>query len=331
MRPHKNSLLLLSLAFLIIPLLNCGSEHNAEERYFFVTTNVKLPYWQSAGNGFIQEAKQWKLRADFVGPDTYDPKAEVDEFRKAVQAKPSGILVSVADASLLKDDIDKAIAAGIPVLTVDSDAPTSKRLFFIGTNNYQAGLSGGNRLAKELKDKGNVVVFTMPEQANLQDRLRGYRDALESHPQVKITQVIDIKGDPRVAFDTATQMIGKEKDKVDAFVCLEAQAGKEVATVLDSNKVTGKIIVAMDTDPDTLDWIKKGVIAATISQKPYTMANVGLRALDSLYHHKPASLDQNWAEDSFSPVPAFVDTGSSLIDKNNVAAFQANQSNSAKP
>ena len=160
---------------------------------------------------------------------------------------------------------------------MDSDARASKRLFFIGTNNYQAGVIGGQRLAKELHDKGNVVVFTMPEQANLQDRLRGYRDALEGHPQIKITQVVDIKGDPRVAFDSSTQMVGKEKDKVDAFVCLEAQAGKEVATVLSTNKVTGKVIVAMDTDPDTLDWIKKGVIAATISQKPYTMASVGLR------------------------------------------------------
>ena len=52
---------------------------------------------------------------------------------------------------------------------------------------------GGQRLAKELHDKGNVVVFTMPEQANLQDALRGYRDALEGCPQIKITQVVDIK------------------------------------------------------------------------------------------------------------------------------------------
>jgi ribose transport system substrate-binding protein len=327
MRQHRQLLLLSFLLLMSISLLSCGSAHSADERYFFVTTNVKLPYWQSAGAGFIQEAKKWNIRADFVGPDTYDPQAEVEEFRKAMKASPTGILVSAADANLLKDEINGAIAAGVPVLTIDSDAPASKRLFFIGTNNYQAGMIGGNRLAKELHDKGNVVVFTMPGQPNLQDRLRGYRDALADHPQIKITQVVDIKGDPRVAFDTSTQIIGKEKDKVDAFVCLEAQAGKEVATVLDSNKVTRKVIIAMDTDPDTLDWVKKGTIAATISQKPYTMANVGLRMLDDLYHHKLPTLDKNWADDSFSPVPAFVDTGSSLIDKSNVDAFQsANQS-----
>jgi len=79
--------------------------------------------------------------------------------------------------------------------------------------------------------------------------------------------------------------------------------------------------MAMDTDPDTLEWIQKGVIAATISQKPYTMAFVGLRMMDDLYHHKLNSLDVDWAKNSFAPIPAFVDTGSALIDKSNVDAF----------
>jgi ribose transport system substrate-binding protein len=204
---------------------------------------------------------------------------------------------------------------------MDSDAPASKRLFFIGTNNYQAGLAGGQRLAKELNRKGNVVVFTMPDQVNMQDRLRGYKDALEKSGNIKITRVVDIQGDPRIAFDTTTQIIGKEKDKVDAFVCLEAQSGKEVAGVLNSYHVTGKVVMAMDTDEETLDWIKKGGIAATIAQKPYTMAFVGLQMLDNLYHHKPASLDADWSKDSFAPVPAFVDTGSDVIDKSNVDSF----------
>ena len=245
----------------------------------------------------------------------------VAAFQKAVQQKPTGILISVADANLMKTDIDQAIAAGIPVITMDSDAAESKRLFFIGTNNYEAGLAGGQRLAKELHGKGNVVFFSMPEQPNLQERLRGYRVAFETSPGIKVARVVDIQGDPRVAFDNATAIIGKERDKVDAFVCLEAQAGKEIATVLSNNGVKNKVVLAMDTDPDTLEWIRKGVIAATISQKPYSMAYVGVMMLDHLYHHKIGKLDNDWATNSFAPIPAFVDTGSSLIDKSNVDAF----------
>jgi ribose transport system substrate-binding protein len=53
------------------------------------------------------------------------------------------------------------------------------------------------------------------------------------------------------------------------------------------------------------------------------MAFVGLKMLDDLYHHKLKSLDMDWSTDSFAPIPSFVDTGSSLIDKSNVDAFVA--------
>jgi len=309
------------VAVLSVLVLSCGGSHDSDEYFVLVAANLQVPYWKVAGAGFSAAASQMKVRSDFMGPQTYDSKAERDAVDQAVQKKATGILLSVADSAVLKDSIDKAIAAGVPVITIDSDAPTSKRLFFIGTNNYQAGFTGGERLAQELKGKGNVVVFTMPDQSNLQERLRGYKEALAKTPAIKITRVVDIQGDPRIAFDTATQIIGKERDKVDAFVCLEAQSGKEVAGVLDSYHVSGKVVMAMDTDQETLDLIKKGVIAATIAQKPYTMAFVGMQMLDTLYHHKPSSLEADWSKDSFAPIPSFVDTGSALIDKNNVDAF----------
>lgn len=321
LRSH-GTLRLSALILISFFLLSCGSAHNSDEYFVFVSSNIQLPYWKTAGSGFSHAAAEFKgIRFDFTGPQSYDPKAERDALERAVQKKATGILLSVADASVLKDSIDKAIAASIPVITIDSDAPSSKRLFFIGTNNYQAGLTGGQRLAQELKGKGNVVVFTMPDQPNLQDRLRGYKDALAKSPNIKITRVVDIQGDPRIAFDTTTQIVGKERDKVDGFVCLEAQSGKEVASVLNSYKVNGKVVIAMDTDQETLDWIQKGVIAATIAQKPYTMAFVGMQMLDNLYHHKPPSLDADWAKDGYAPIPMFVDTGSDLIDKANIQSF----------
>ncbi|MGA2856408.1 MAG: substrate-binding domain-containing protein [Candidatus Sulfotelmatobacter sp.] len=309
-----------ALAFLLLFLLSCGSAHDSGEFYVLVSANLQIPYWKTAGAGFSAAAAQMKVRSHLEGPQTFDPKAERDALDQAVQKKVTGILLDVTDAVLLKDGIDKAIAAGIPVITIDSDAPASKRLFFIGTNNYQAGLMGGQRLAQELKGKGNVVVFTMPDQPNLQERLTGYKAAL-ALTDIKITRVVDIQGDPRIAFDTTNQIIGKERDKVDAFVCLEAQSGKNVAGVLNSFHVTGKVVMAMDTDQETLDWIQKGGIAATIAQKPYTMAFVGLEMLDNLYHQKPATLDRDWSKDSLAPIPDFVDTGSALIDKSNVEAF----------
>ena len=98
--------------------------------------------------------------------------------------------------------------------------------------------------------------------------------------------------------------------------------GREVATVLNNRNVKDKVVMAMDTDTDTLDWIDKGMIAATIAQKPYTMSLVGLHILDDLYHNKLSRLDADWANDPFAPIPAFVDTGTALIDKKNLQTFR---------
>ena len=306
---------------LLLPLLNCGgSQHDVTEKYFLVSANTKVPYWQEAAAGFNHAAAQMGVHAEFVGPESYDPKAQDEQFQDVLKQKPTGILVSASAPDLLNKDIDAAIAQGVPVIAIDSDAPASKRLFFIGTDNYKAGVMGARMLAKGLGGKGNVVVFTIPAQANLKDRLRGYTDVFAEHPQIHITQVIDDRGDPGVVFDRTMDMMEKGA-KVDAFACLTSIAGPEVAEVLGRKNVTGKLVVAMDTDPRTLEGIQKGLITATIGQKPFTMAYLGAKMLDDLHHHPLASLTVDWVQDSFSPIPTFVDTGATVIDKSNVESF----------
>ena len=308
----------------IVALTGCASPaHGPEEKYFLVTTNTKVPYWQNALAGLSKASSQMRgIHVEMVGPETYDPSAEHAEFQHTLTKKPTGILVSVSDPKVMQPDIDAAIAQGIPVITMDSDAEKSKRLLFIGTDNYKAGTMGAKVLVESLNNKGNVAVFTIPEQANLEQRMHGYADVLATHPGVKVTQTVDMKGDARVAFDTTMDMISKKAmDKVDALVCLEAISCPEIADVLDREHVKGKVVVAMDTDDRTLTWIQKGMINATIGQKPFTMAFYGVEMLDSLYHNKPATLDRDWAQDSFSTLPTSVDTGVTLIEKANVDAY----------
>jgi ribose transport system substrate-binding protein len=199
---------LLTPIVVLLSIAGCSkSAHDPTEKYFLVATNIKLPYWQNAAAGLVQAAKQMNVGAEMIGPDTYDRKAQVDALRKAIAAKPSGILVSAADSELLKPVIDQAIGQGIPIIAMDSDARGSKRLLFVGTDNYKAGTIGGQLAAKKLNGKGNVVVFTIPEQDNLRERLHGYEAAFANHPQLKILQTIVDTGHPRIAFDKTVEIV----------------------------------------------------------------------------------------------------------------------------
>lgn len=77
----------------------------------------------------------------------------------------------------------------------------------------------------------------------------------------------------------------------------------------------------MDKDPQTLDWIERDSIAATIAQKPYTMSFYGLRMLDDLHHNVVLEF-KDWRTAPVSPLPTRIDTGTAAVDKSNLAAFR---------
>jgi ribose transport system substrate-binding protein len=298
--------------------------HSNKEVFYMVSSNMALPYWQTAAKGFNKAAAEYKVTAKVVGPENYDPQAELAELQKAVAAKPAGILISVADVSVLGPAIDSAIGAGVPVITIDSDAVGSKRLFFIGTNNLEAGRMGGHRVVEQLGGAGNVVFFTLSGQPNMEERLKGFKDVIDTRPNVHIVDVIDIKSDARTAFDKTQELMTLTgPKKINAFVCLESASGKMVSDAVKRTNATDRVVVAWDVNQDTLDGIKGGTINATVAQKPFTMGYIGLRALDEIFHAPPTSLTTDYSQDAFSPYPVFVDTGTSLVDKRNVDAYIA--------
>jgi ABC-type sugar transport system substrate-binding protein len=78
---------ILSLALLAASFLSCGP-HDSNEYFVFVAANLQVPYWQAAGAGFTKAgAHLFKVRAEFVGPNNYDPKAERDALDQAVQTE----------------------------------------------------------------------------------------------------------------------------------------------------------------------------------------------------------------------------------------------------
>lgn len=323
------SILRKSIVFALVtaalPLITGCTRHSKSEHYYLIATGINLPYWQTAGAGFAKAAAEYGVSAEMRGPTTFDPQGEADEFKAMVARKPAGILVSVANTDLMRPEIDAAVAAGIPVITVDSDAPASHRLYFIGTNNLEAGRLGGNRVAAVLNGKGNVVFFTKPGQPNLEERLKGYKDVFASYPGIKIVEVFDMKGDSGLSMDKAREYLARKgPDKIDALICLESASGKDVGESLKRAKADGqpdRLLVAMDADEATLKLVKDGTIDSTIAQKPYTMGLLGLKALDDMFHYPVKPLAGDYALDPYSPFPAFIDTGVALVDKSNVDAI----------
>ena len=151
--------------------------------------------------------------------------------------------------------------------------------------------------------------------------MRGVTEALKKFPEMKVVQSLDDSGDPRVANDGISNLL-HAKTKIDGIISLEASGGEGAAEAVHRQDMDGKIaIVAFDKDPETLDWIEKGVITATVTQKPYVMAYYSLKFADDL-HHNAVHDFKDWRTAPTPPLPTFVDTGTAIVDKTNVKVFR---------
>jgi len=304
-----------------LSMLSCTPAAHPNERYVFVASNINIPYWQQVKSGFMECGHRLSgSKVEFVGPTRYSPNDELKAFQDAVGSHPDGILVSPAQPDLFKDAIDSAIAAGIPVICVDSDSPHSRRVLFIGTDNYRAGFESGSTMASILSGHGGLVVIKIAGQDNQEERARGVRDALKKYPEMIVGAEVNDYGDAQTAGESVAGMI-QNGGHPSGIICLEASCAAGVARAFDRLGMAGKIpILAMDANPETLTLIGQGYVNGTVAQKPYTMGYYGLQFLDDLHHNRVHEFP-DWRTAPASPLPAMVDTGTVVVNTRNLQTY----------
>ena len=129
------------------------------------------------------------------GPETADQLKQKEILESFITQRVDGIAISCLNGDFLTETIDRAIDAGIPVVTWDADAPKSKRIAFYGVDDKAGGRIMGEEAVKLLGGKGKVALMTSLGATNLQRRLDGVNEVLAKHPDIKIVETFDIKED----------------------------------------------------------------------------------------------------------------------------------------
>ncbi|MBE3096884.1 MAG: substrate-binding domain-containing protein [Planctomycetes bacterium] len=296
-----------------------GNGDVSGQLYIEVSALGSLDYFYDHKMGMEMAGRALGVRTEYVGPADYDMNAMANVFELAIARKPQGLVV-VGFENSLNALVDKAAARGIPVVTVDADLPGSKRIAFVGTGNYRAGFEGGKKMAALLGGKGKVAIMTKPGQSNLEERVRGYQDALKQSPGMEVVQVADTQSDPVVAAQAAGSLLQRYPDLA-GIACVEAAGGTGAATAVREANRVGKVkIVAMDRGNEVLEYIKDGVISATVAQQTALMPFYAVQILYNL-NNNPVSVTTDNAKAGASGAPEVVDTGVVIVDKDNCQYF----------
>jgi ribose transport system substrate-binding protein len=293
----------------------------APQHYVMISAAVGSPYWIESKEGLEDKAKELGVTASFEGPPTIDVNAQIDELKRAIAQRVDGIIMApMADSCT--PAINEAIAAGIPVICADADAPSSQRFCFVGTGNYNAGYEGGEKLAEILHGQGEVALLTIPGADNLTKRIQGYEAALAKFPGIKIVQVGNDHGS-QIEAERECRALLEAHPNLAGFGCVAAAGGEGAAVAVKEAGEVGKVrIVAMDRDAATLQFVREGVIDASVAQRTYMMPYLALQMLYDVRNHSIKSQDR-WGQAQINPLPPNVDTGSFIITKANVDSFQS--------
>ena len=293
--------------------------HDPNELYIEVSCLGNLDYFYDHKLGMEIVGKILDVKTEYVGPDDADMTKMVAAFEQSIAKKPAGIITFGAEDTL-GAVIDQAIDAGIPVVTVDGDVASSKRLAFVGTGHFNAGVMGAKYLVEKLGGKGKVAILTFPGQSHLELRIDGYESILEQYPDIEIVAIGDTRSDPETAASAASAILQKYPD-LDAFICVEAAGGAGAMTAVKEAGKQGKVmIMSMDRGADVLESIKEGVVTATLVQQTALMPIYAVQMLYNLNHYKvPISSDN--AKAGLSGTPVNIDTGVVVCDQSNVDYF----------
>jgi ribose transport system substrate-binding protein len=283
-----------------------------------IVTNGLSPFWDPMAVGMRRAAEKYGCDADWQGPTT----AQIPEQRQLVEAaiarKVDGLAVSAIEASAITPVLDQAADKGILVITFDSDAPKSKRLVYIGTNNYNAGKAAGEAAVKLLPQGGKVVGFVGNRSAeNARQREEGFRDAVKGHG-IELVEVREDNKDVGRARKNVEDAIQAFKD-AKAFLGLYSYNGPAIADAVSAAGIRDRVkVITFDAEPKTIQALQEGKVDVTVVQKPY---DFGYRAVELLYKMKTKGVEAARAEEKV-PADGLVDTGVELVTPANVAAFK---------
>jgi ribose transport system substrate-binding protein len=292
-------------------------------------TNGVDPFWNTAAAGVKAAAKEFNVDAEVHMP----AKGIVDQKRIVeglLAGSVDGIAISPIDAKNQVDLINEACRV-TKVITHDSDAPDSKRLCFVGMNNYNAGREAGKLVKEAIPNGGKVMLFVgRLEQLNAQQRRQGIIDELLDKPAQSLTQMNfdppgkSLAGAKYTVLDTRTDNFDYARAKANAedaisstpdLACMVGLFAYNPPKCLEAVKEAGKTgqikVVAFDEQGPTLQGIIDGQIHGTVSQQPYKYGYESVRILAGLAR----------GDNSVMPKDGFFEVPIVRVRKDNVQTF----------
>lgn len=224
-------------------------------------------FWSVVKNGVEAAAKRTGVRVSYRAPETFDMVAMSRLIDAAVNQRPAGLVVSVPDATALRASIERAVRAGVPVITINSGQEVSKKLgalLHVGQSEYDAGKAAGKKL-RGMGGRNGICVNQEVGNVSLDQRCKGFAAGFGGRSRVLPTgsEPSDVRARVRAALDSDTS--------VDTILTLNAAIAGEpaLAAARASGRLANIRVATFDMSPGFLRALVAREAAFAIDQQPF--------------------------------------------------------------
>lgn len=279
----RNWLLLTALCLLAGIFVSCKQKEQKKEIVIAVIPKVDNRIFDQVKESANQAAKELGIVLTWEAPTSNDGQKQVEIIENLIHYKVDGILISSNDAEMLKESINKAIKAGIKVATFDSDAPTSDRIFYIGTDNKKAGKVCAETLLglyqKANKKPEKILILSGGVSAsNMKDRLAGFRSLISDNKIANVLYTFEMADYGEVLL-TDNLNRNKKINGVQMLWGVPVLSGVDSIPTLSKFMKNGGISVFFDVSRPLLKYIKENPNCATMKQDFHSMGYNGVKNL----------------------------------------------------
>ena len=275
-------------------------------RFAVIPKALDIPVFDYARKGAERAAQELgNVEVIWRGPETGDQLKQKEILEAFITQRVDGIAISCLNGDFLTEAINRAVDAGIPVVTWDADAPNSKRLAFYGVDDKAGGRIMGEEAVKLLGGKGTVALMTSIGATNLQRRLDGVLEVLAKHPDIKVVETFDVKEDTV----KAAELIATGTNRYPNLGAWISVGGWPVFTrsaLVPVPKSTH--VVSFDTIPPAPQLLKEGKVRILIGQKYFGW---GIEPVKMLAGIKAGRM----------PSAQVIDSGVDVVRQDNVDAY----------
>lgn len=235
-------------------------------------------FYKSLEAGVREEAAAKGLDVVVVACE-FDPAKQASQIEDFVAQHVAAILVAPCDSDAIVPALAGPERAGIPVFTADIAAHGGKVVSHVASDNVQGGALAADTLAGFLGGKGKVIIIDHPTVASVQDRVRGFEDAMKKYPGIAIIAKPSADGQRPKAAQVMEDMLQAHHDVAGVFGINDDSALGALAAVTAAGKEGKIVIVGYDATPEAREAMRRGLIYGDTIQYPRKMGELTINAV----------------------------------------------------